>query len=562
MFEILAKKISYISFDDQKTIQRAFEFAKKAHEGQKRKSGEPYITHCVATAEILAELKLDAPSIAAGLLHDTLEDTKTTETELKELFGEEITFLIKGTTKVSKLQYEAGKSSNENFRRLFLVMAEDIRVALIKLADRLHNMRTIKYHKPIDQRRIAQKTIEIYAPIANRLGISSIKGELEDLCFPILYPREYHWLTEQINHKYEERIAYLKRVETIIRDELIKAKVNIIQLDFRAKRYFSLYKKLQKYDMDFSKIYDLVAFRIIVPNIVDCYSALGAIHALWRPLPGRIKDYIAMPKPNGYKSIHTTVFCVDGVITEFQIRTPLMHQENELGVAAHWFRDEMQKEPHKQLSRRSKFAWVEQLREWQKENPGTKEFFNRLKIDFFKDRIFVFTPHGDVIDLPDGATPVDFAYRIHSDLGNQCVGAKINGKMGTINEPLQNSDVVEIIIQKNKKPSRNWLSFVKTSEARRRIKQALSITQVPKNMLAKRYQIKLTVQDRTGMVKDIANIFSQMNINIETLNTSKQKGETTLIVDAPIENKRQLNKLITHLKKIKGVIQITPLILN
>lgn len=480
MFGRLQEKMGYLEHEDRQLIRRAFEFAKNAHKGQTRKSGESYIVHPLAAAEILADLKLDAPTIAAALLHDTLEDTDTNEKTLKEEFGPEIAFLVSGVTNVSKLPYETSTSDAENFRRLFLVIAEDIRVALIKLADRLHNMRTIQYLSMSDQRRIAKKTMEMYAPLANRLGINAIKGELEDLCFPILYPNEYAWIISQTTHQYDERIEYLERVKPIIAEELKKQHLNVLALDFRAKRYWSLYKKLQKYEMDFSRIHDVVAFRVIVPTLADCYGALGAIHALWHPLSGRIKDYIANQKPNGYKSLHTTVFCIDGVITEFQIRTPDMHVENETGVTAHWLRDETRTRDNAKPYRHFKFAWVEQLREWQKENPGTKEFIARLKIDFFKDRIFVFTPKGDVIDLPDGATPVDFAYRIHSELGDTCLGAKINGKMKPIDEALQNSDIVEIITQKNKNPSRNWLSFVKTSEARRRIKQALEITRGPK----------------------------------------------------------------------------------
>ena len=556
----LVKAIGYLDQTGQNLIQRAFEFAQKAHDNQKRLSGEPYINHLTETAKTLTQLNLDAQTICAALLHDILEDTSISEKELQKEFGSEITFLVKGATKISRLRYETGKSA-ENFRRLFLAMAQDIRVVLIKLADRLHNMRTISYLKPADQHRITQETMEIYAPLANRLGINQIKDELEDLSFPILYPQEYKWLTEQIHHKYEDRIHYLKRVEPVISKELKEEHVKINQLDFRAKHHWSLFKKLQKYDMDFSKIYDLAAFRIIVPTIQDCYATLGVIHKLWKPLTGRIKDFIAMPKPNGYKSLHTTVFCLDGVITEFQIRTPQMHQENETGVAAHWAREETGKQSLPKSFKSNTLAWVEQLREWQKENLGSKEFFERLKIDFFKDRIFVFTPKGDVIDLPEGATPIDFAYRIHTDLGNQCIGVRVNTKMVALDEPLQNNDLVEILIQKNKKPSKNWLGFIKTSEAKKRIKQTLGL----KRTLAsgsKKYQFKIKAIDRTGLVKDIGNIFSRHKINIENLNTNQAKDGIFLIANFAIENKQKLKTLTQEIKRVRNVLEITTLALD
>ncbi|RJQ14567.1 RelA/SpoT family protein [Candidatus Parcubacteria bacterium] len=562
MWEVLSKEISYLLEKDVKLIRQAFELASKAHEDQKRLSGEPYITHLVEVAKILAQLKLDSTTIAAALLHDVLEDTQVKEADLQKEFGEEIVFLVKGATKISKLPYQAGKSNIENFRKLLLAMAEDIRVVLIKIADRLHNIRTIKYHKPADQRRICQKTMEIYTPLASRLGMGNIKSELEDLCFPVLHPNEYKWLLKQIGHKYEDRIEYLKKVEPILAKELKKENINILQLDFRAKHHWSLYKKLQKYDMDFSKIYDLVAFRIIVPAVTDCYGALGVIHKLWKPLPGRIKDFIATPKPNGYQSLHTTVFCIDGIITEFQIRTIQMHKESETGVAAHWARDEAGKKDLPKSPHFKKLAWVEQLRDWQKENHGSRAFLESLRIDFFKDRIFVFTPKGDVIDLPEGATTVDFAYRIHSELGDQCVGAKINDKLVALNEQLQNGDVVDILIQKNKKPSRDWLKFVKTSEAKRRIKQALGLAKSPKPNASKKFQLKLKVSDRTGMVKDIGNIFSRNKTNIDSLNTQRTKEDIFILIDFFTQNKQSLKSITSQLKKTKGVVEITSLPLD
>jgi len=491
-------------------IQKAYQFANQAHQGQKRKSGEDYINHCLGTAKILTDLKLDSETIAAALLHDVLDDTKVTVEQLEKEFGSNIVKLVKGVCKIGKIKYYGLERTVENFRRLFLAMAEDIRVIMIKLADRLHNMRTISALSEEKQRRIALETLEIYAPIAYRLGMRRISGELEDLAFPIVYPEEYQRLVSQVKDQYQEREKYLKKLVPIIERELKKADIIPIEIHSRAKRYFSLYKKLQRYEMDLNKIYDLVALRIIVKNIDECYAALGVIHKLWKPLPGRIKDYIALPKPNGYRSLHTTVFCPDGKITEFQIRTPEMHQEAEYGIAAHWYYSEQKglrayikrlfrKPPEKELK------WVQQLQKWQEEIKGSPEdFLQSLKIDFFKDRVFVFTPKGDVIDLPEGATPVDFAYHIHTDIGHRCIGAKADGKIIPLDQPLTNGQIVEIITQKEKKPSQDWLKFVKTTQARSKIKswfkkleeKALTKVSLKEKILNKPIRIKKEITQR------------------------------------------------------------------
>jgi len=373
----------------------------------------------------------------------------------------------------------------ENLRKLFLAMAKDIRVILIKLADRLHNMRTLDSLPKEKQKRIALETLEIYAPLADRLGIGELKGRLEDISFSYVYPKEYNDIVKQVKDRYVEGKRNLKEMIPIIRKTLAQKGVKVIEIHSRTKHYYSLYKKLLKHDMDWHKIYDLVALRIIVPDIESCYAALGITHKKWRPLIGRIKDYIAIPKPNGYQSLHTTILCRKGRITEFQIRTPKMHEEAEFGIAAHWYysenknikdyikekilRQKSNKKPEEEIKKELK--WVNQLQEWQKEKfSSSQEFIDALKIDFLKDRIFVFTPNGDVIDLPEGATPIDFAYQIHSDIGDQCVGVKINGKLSPISEPLQNGQLIEVMTQKNKKPNRDWLKFVKTNQAKSRIK--------------------------------------------------------------------------------------------
>ncbi|MBI2515052.1 bifunctional (p)ppGpp synthetase/guanosine-3',5'-bis(diphosphate) 3'-pyrophosphohydrolase [Candidatus Wolfebacteria bacterium] len=457
-------------------LRRAFLFAEKAHEGQKRKTGEPYFKHVVKTAMKLIQWRLDPPTIAAGLLHDVIEDTPHGLGEIKKEFGEEIAFLVEGVTKIGHVKYRGAKTQAENLRKMVLALSRDLRVVLVKLADRLHNMQTLAALPPPKQKRIALETYEIYAPLAYRLGMQSLAGELEELAFPFLYPEDYDWLIQNVKEKYEEREKYLReKVLPVIEKTLADNKIKVLEIDFRAKRYASLYKKLQRYDMNLDQIYDLVAMRIIVPTVEDCYAALGVIHQLWPPLPGRIKDYIALPKPNGYKSLHTTVFCVDNHPTEFQIRTQKMHEQAENGIAAHWLYEE-EKETGDYRSRQPMFAdkkelaWVEQLREWQKEFSDSENFLDSLKIDFFRDRIFVITPKGAVIDLPSGATPVDFAYHIHSDIGDQCSGARVNSRIVSLDYKLQSGDVVEILIQKGKRPSESWLASVKTELAKKHIR--------------------------------------------------------------------------------------------
>jgi GTP pyrophosphokinase len=469
-------------------IRRAFNFAQRAHDGQKRLSGEDYIYHCLAATEIIIDLKIDCQTIAATLMHDVLDgkdgsSAEFWEKELKKEFDKEIINLIKAVTKVGKIKYRGIERAVENLRKMFLATAQDIRVVLIKLADRLNNMRTLSAQPPEKQKRIALETLEIFAPLADRLGIGKIKRELEDLSFQYLMTGEYTWLINQVKDQYEQREKYLEKIIPVVKKELLKEEIKPLEIHWRAKNYYSLYRKLKRYEMNLNRIYDLVALRIIVPTIEDCYATLGVIHKTWRPLPGRVKDYIALPKPNGYQSLHTTVFCDGGKITEVQIRTPQMHEEAERGIAAHWFYSEQKgiKAYLKRIFRQTpqkEIAWIKQLQKWQEETQESpEEFMRSLKIDFFKDRIFVFTPKGDVIDLPEGATPIDFAYNIHSDVGNRCQGAKVDGRMVALDAALQNGQVVEIIKNKNAKPNRDWLKFAKTSQAQNKIRQWLNKNQ-------------------------------------------------------------------------------------
>ena len=490
------------SSSDPNLIEMAFKFAESAHLGQKRLSKEDYITHPLKVAEVLAKIGLDSKTVAAALLHDVPDDTSVSFQDISKKFGKEVCFLVQGVSKLGKLYYpkndlvvkpikERDKESIdprvENLRKMFFAMAQDLRVVLIKLADRLDNMKTLNYLAKEKQKQIAMETLEIFAPLANRLGIGEIKGGLEDLAFPYLYPKEYDWLIKNVKEKYDTRKKYLEKVKSFLLKILEKEKIKLIDIHPRAKNYWSLYQKLLKNEMDFDRIYDLVALRIILEDInpeqkrdslQEVYEVLGIIHKFFKPLPGRIKDYIAFPKPNGYQAIHTTCFCLEGKITEIQIKTKKMHEEAEYGIAAHW----AYKEGVGFKSQKKRFAWVRQLGYWQKKIEAPKEFLESLKIDFFKNRIFAFTPKGDVIDLPEGATPIDFAYAVHSDIGNQCCGAKINGKIASLSQQLQNGDIVRIIIDKNKKPSQDWLKIVKTNVARSRIKSWFKQESRPENL--------------------------------------------------------------------------------
>lgn len=476
-----------LSSEDQKLLREAYAFAEKAHAHQKRRSGEPYIIHCLAVGLTLREIGMDAKTIAAGFLHDVPEDTEVTLTEIEKKFGGEIAYLVDGITKLGKIKLRGTKEELylENLRKMFLAMARDIRVVIIKLADRLHNMRTLDHVPPEKRERIARETLEVYAQIANRLGIGELKGELEDLCFKYLDKENYN-ATKTLQDTYlRDGKQYITRIVALFRVALEKESVRVFDIHGRTKHLYRLFQKLKKHDMDITQVYDLVAIRIIVPEIADCYESLGIVHKLYRPMVGRIKDYISLPKPNGYQSLHTTIFGPEGRILEVQIRTQKMHDESEYGIAAHWIYTEKERRGWRNLFFRNRptldhappkeLAWVNQLKEWQREiGRNDEEFMQGLKVEFFKNHIFAFTPKGDIIELPEESTPIDFAYAIHSEIGQRAVGAKIDGKMTSLDTHIQNGQVVDILTVKEKKhPSRDWLSFVKTSNAKSHIRREL-----------------------------------------------------------------------------------------
>ncbi len=480
-------KISNIEDQKEKDlIKESFSFAEKIHQNHLRLSGEPYFNHVSETAKILAEYGMGATTIGAGLLHDTIEDGEISEKDIEKEFGKEILFLVEGVTKLGKLKYHGADRHNESMRKLFVAMSEDIRVVMIKLADRLHNMRTLSFIREDKKIRIAKETIEIYAPIAYRLGIRKLSRELEDLAFPFIYPKEYEEVKNIAKHKYDEMLQSLEKFLKSIKKELVKSGITKVRTEYRVKGLYSLFKKLQSKEKNIEKIYDILAVRIILPNIEDCYRALGAIHSSWRPLPGRIKDYIAFPKPNGYRSIHTTVFTGDGNIVEVQIRTEDIHMESEYGVASHisykekrgklnneliWAKHLLPKE--NENGQNGGPVWIRELVEYQKNQKDLKLINDDLKSDFFQHRIFVFTPLGDVVDLPRESTPVDFAYAIHSEIGDHMVGAKINGKMVSLDTHIHNGDVVEILTKTKAKPTAKWLDYAKTALAKKNIRSAL-----------------------------------------------------------------------------------------
>ncbi len=459
---------------DTTMVELAYELAEKAHKGQKRMSGEDYIQHPLETAYKLAQMDIDMPTVIAGILHDVPEETYITLEKIKKDFGNEVAELVAGITKLGKIKYRGLERYAENLRKMFVAMAQDVRVIFIKFADRIHNLKTLYALRPVKQQRIAKESLEIYAPIAHRLGMSELQGEIEDLAFPYVYPEEYKWVVELSKKKYEERKRDAEKEIKKVRKELEEQNFIPLNIYGRAKRYYSLYMKLLRKDMDIDRIYDLVALRIIVKDISECYHVLGILHSIYKPMTGRIKDYIAQPKPNGYRSLHTTVYS-DNKIIEFQIRTKEMDEEAEWGIAAHWsFKEAGSKKKTKIPIDTEKLKWIKTLLEQSKHNYTPEEYLSKLKMDFFKNRIFVFTPKGDVIDLPEGAIPIDFAYYIHTYIGDHAVAAKINGKMATLTTPLKSGDMVEILTDKKRaKPSEEWLQKVQTNLAKDKIKQSL-----------------------------------------------------------------------------------------
>ncbi|HYR55632.1 MAG TPA: bifunctional (p)ppGpp synthetase/guanosine-3',5'-bis(diphosphate) 3'-pyrophosphohydrolase [Myxococcaceae bacterium] len=512
--DILQRVVSYHPDPDLDAIKKAYVYSAKVHQGQLRNSGEPYLVHPLEVAGILAQLHLDEASIVTGLLHDTIEDTLATAEELTELFGPEVAQLVDGVTKLSKFSASATLSQEEkqaeNFRKMIIAMAQDIRVILVKLADRTHNMRTLEHMPEEKQQRIARETLDIYAPLANRLGISWIKTELEDLSLRYLKPQEYSDLLEKVNRRRKERERYIEQVVHLIEGKLQERQIEG-RVSGRFKHIYSIYKKMKAQGIDFDQIHDVIAFRLIMPTVPSCYEALGLIHQLWKPVPGRFKDFIAIPKPNMYQSLHTAVIGPMSERMEVQIRTEEMHRIAEEGIAAHW----AYKEGKSLISKDDeKFAWLRQLMEWQQDLKDPKEFLETVKVDLFTDEVFVFTPKGDVKSLPRGATPVDFAFAIHSDIGNRCVGAKVNGKIVPLRYKLKNGDMVEVLTNPQAHPSKDWLTFVKTSRAQQRIRSFIKQQQREKSLQLgreltdkefRRFSLNLNKMMKSGELKELSN---------------------------------------------------------
>ncbi|NVN90813.1 MAG: bifunctional (p)ppGpp synthetase/guanosine-3',5'-bis(diphosphate) 3'-pyrophosphohydrolase [Desulfuromonadales bacterium] len=511
--DILDKVASYNPTADLNLIRKAYVYCAKVHQGQTRLSGEPYIIHPMEVAGLLAELRLDVPSIITGFLHDTIEDTLASMADLTGMFGEEVATLVDGVTKISKIHFKTKEESQaENFRKMLLAMSIDIRVILVKLADRLHNMRTLEFQPELKQRAIAQETMDIYAPIANRLGISWIKVELEDLSFRYLNPEIYFDLARKISLKKREREAYVAEVKAIIIDKLVQNGIKG-EVSGRSKHLYSIYRKMMARNVELDEIYDLIALRILVDDVRDCYEVLGVIHSTWKPIPGRFKDYIAMPKGNMYQSLHTTVIGPQGDRMEVQIRSHEMHNVADAGIAAHWKYKEGKGYDEKDVKR---FSWLRQLLEWQHELQDSREFMDSVKVELFPEEVYVFTPQGDVKSFPRGATPIDFAYAVHSDVGHRCVGAKVNGKLVPLKYELKNGDIVEVITSPHHTPSKDWLKIVKSSRARNRIRSWIKTEERKHSIVLgreicekdfRKYSVNLQKIQKSGEFKKIAGEF-------------------------------------------------------
>ena len=476
MVDILLQKIKENCTNvDLDIVNKAFNLAYEAHKEQKRESGEPYIIHPIDVAVILAELGMDTSTIVAGLLHDVIEDTDYTYDDIKNIFSEEVANLVSGVTKITKMEYKSKEEQQaDNFRKMLLAMASDIRVIIIKLADRLHNMRTLKYMPKEKQKRISKETLDIYAPLAHRLGISKVKWELEDLCFRYLHEEEYYDLVHQISEKRVERETYIAQIIKDLYSKLEEAEIDS-DIDGRPKHFYSIYRKMVTKNKSIEQIFDLTAIRILVNSVKDCYEVLGIVHTIYKPIPGRFKDYIAMPKPNMYQSLHTTLMSSVGQPFEIQIRTEEMHKTAEYGIAAHWkYKESNDGKKSVEAQEEEKLSWLRQILEWQRDMSDNREFLNLIKgdLDLFAEDVYCFTPQGDVKNLPNGSTPIDFAYAIHSAVGNKMVGARVNGKLVNIDYKIQNGDRIEILTSQNSKgPSRDWLNIVKSTQAKNKINQ-------------------------------------------------------------------------------------------
>jgi GTP diphosphokinase / guanosine-3',5'-bis(diphosphate) 3'-diphosphatase len=508
--DILDKVATYNPSADLDLVRKAYVFSAKVHQGQIRLSGEPYLIHPMEVTAILADLKLDVPSVITGLLHDTVEDTLTTLEEIEGIFGPEVANLVDGVTKIGKINFRTKEESQaENFRKMLLAMSDDIRVILIKLADRLHNMRTLQYQPEAKQRSIAKETLDIYAPIANRLGISWVKSELEDLSFRYLEQQIYYDLASKVAKKKQERESDVEKVKEIILGKLAEHAIKG-DVSGRSKHLYSIFRKMESRNVDIDQIYDLIAIRVLVQDIRECYEVLGIIHSTWKPVPGRFKDYIAMPKGNMYQSLHTTVIGPFAERMEVQIRTGEMHRVAEAGIAAHWKYKEGKGYDEKEVKR---FAWLRQLLEWQQELQDSREFMDTVKVELFPEEVYVFTPKGDVKSFPKGATPIDFAYSVHTDVGHRCVGAKVNGKLVPLKYELKNGDIIEVITSPHHTPSKDWLKIVRSSRARNKIrawikteerKRSISLGREIVEKEFRRYSLNYGKLQKSGEIKRVA----------------------------------------------------------
>lgn len=552
-------------------IAKAYSFAEKVHAGQKRRTGEPYFNHVLATAEIVMSWNLDEPTVAAALLHDVLEDGGISPENLQLNFGKEVFDLVDGVTKIGHVKYRGAEAKADNLRELILAISGDLRVVLIKLADRLHNMRTLSALPRDKQKRIALETDEIYAPLAYRLGMHRLTSELQDLAFPYIQPEEHRSLAKIITSAVvAENNRYLEKVRHLLGKLLADSHIQPIQMEYRVKALGSLYKKMQHYGYTLEQVYDFLAMRVIVSNVAECYAALGVIHAAWTPVPGRIKDFIAAPKPNGYRSLQTTVIGPDNKILEIQVRTSEMHEENEYGIAAHFLyksRDRSSESLDKAEAKRAEteLHWVQQLKDWRERisnsDSDSEEILEAMKIDFFRDRIFVTTPKGEVLDLPAGSTPIDFAYRIHSDLGNSTASARVNGKQISLDHELHSGDLVEIITQKGKKPSEDWLNFARTAVARDHIRSALRKKKTGSLSIIRaiRTEFKITAKDRIGLIKDITSVIAKAKINILntiTSNSFDPKSHVLRLV-CELPSHPMAETLVSKIRQVKGVQEVS-----
>ena len=516
--DILERVVSYNPNADVDLLRKAYVFSAKVHLGQVRLSGEPYLIHPMEVTGILTQLKLDVASVTTGLLHDTVEDTLATLDEIRENFGDEIAQLVDGLTKISRIAIRSSEANQaENFRKMILAMVKDIRVILIKLADRLHNMRTLKYHTPEKQVEIAQETLDIYAPLAHRLGIDWLRVELEDLAFRHLHPDLYEEIQKKIARKEKERTSYIDEVKRTLMKKLYENHIEG-EVSGRIKQIYSIYRKMREQNLELDEVYDITAFRVIVGTIKECYDVLGVIHSIWKPIPGKFKDYIGLPKENMYQSLHTTVIGPHGQRIEIQIRTQDMHKIAEEGIAAHW----KYKEGKLEEADDKRFTWLRQLLEWQRDLKDDVEFIESVKVDLFPNEVYVFTPKGAVKQFPFGATPVDFAYSIHSDVGNHCVGARVNGKIVPLRYELRSGDTVEIVTSPNQKPSKDWLKNVKTSRAKTKIRQWFAAEEREKSLVLgkeilekelRKYGLQTAKLVKSGELAKVATDFSFQTVD-------------------------------------------------